>query len=690
MITRAYTGCSRDVTPAGIANLDWMTRCRLNTGYYEMYADQGQLEVPDVVADLVRECDRRGITLFGCLSNWRTEKHLKRELCPSNAADVALIEGQLEQFAARGCHALVFLFDDIVDSTVCHTATCAACKTAFGDLAGVQNAWIRKMAAVAAKHGITRLLACPTPYFRGWEKCCSGKLDGVAYYAKFAQGAEFATVQQYFCPFSPAEVAAAEKAGLRNFVWWQNGCYGLPGISEAVKALGLWGGAPQVAWGWYGAEWKSGEGPLTSAETLADLRSLPDRTKHVWLCAGGDLTFAVWGAYCWNPAQYAPDATERIVIEALLGPGTYEPYAALEREARTWAYRFAGDRHPLAAPGGTTQDTELAALAASATTARQQFNLIRDRTAATRPRPALLPPAPLKATLARLEGDVTLLERALDQGRTGRVGVTVTPFSTNPDGTGVRHQADLTIRGFLDAYALRYAIHEEPTGQFRRCQWHFGAGLGKRAPSYRNWYDAGFLDVEVNGVSLDTCKAEFRVDKDATGHERIVGRWDATPATVTLTFDLTKSGALVIDGAVEPKGAVEKLEVKLWCIPSAGSGDWKDLDRWLATSSREVQHTQSVKLDPATERWCLYYDRTYDVPHDKAEGPCALMFVPAQVSGVAVDLQPYVVGTRLEYPAVTRAFRLAIWDLHGLRNADALNCFRQRTAEFAADLDPAK
>ncbi|NTV04129.1 hypothetical protein HGA89_04320, partial [bacterium] len=74
-----------------------------------------------------------------------------------------------------------------------------------------------------------------------------------------------------FCPFSPPEVAAAETAGLRHYVWWQNGVYTLPALSESVKALGLGGGAPQVAWGWYGADWKSGEGPVTSAQTLADL-----------------------------------------------------------------------------------------------------------------------------------------------------------------------------------------------------------------------------------------------------------------------------------------------------------------------------------------------------------------------------------------------------------------------------------
>lgn len=670
--TRAYTGSPRDVSEGSLATLDWLAWCRLNACYYEIYGDQGQNEVPPVIADLARECDRRGITLYGCVSNWRTELFLKRQLCASRQEDLQLIEGLFTQLAERGCRALIFLFDDLTQESVCHTETCADCKRVFGDLASTQVFWVRKMVEVGKRRKITRFLFCPTPYYRGWEKSYGGKLDGVAYYRRFAEAADLSGVQMYHCPFSAKEVTAVEKAGLRNFVWWQNGVYSLPALSEPLKALGLWGGFPQIAWGWYGTEWKAGRGLVTPPETLKELRTLPLRTRYAWLCNGGDLPWAVWGAYCWNPQEYDPETTERTLVDKLFGEGTYEPYARIEEQSRKWAYRFAGNAQSALGTGDNEPTRILADLETSAEEARQQLALFKERTEGQQSRPAILPEEKVKSYLKQLEGDVALLDRKLEQGKAGRTTVVAPPLSKQAEGQGFRFESKMTVSDFLTSYVLRYAIHEEPEGVYRRCQWHFGSGLGKTAPSYRNWYDAGFIDVEVDGKSLEACKASFTSVKGERGSERLVGRWDGATAMVTLTFDLSKSGALIIDGQVAPKQELHSLRVVLWCIPGAGWGEWKDMDKWLTTPTRDVQHDQRVKLDPAKEDWVLYYDKTYDVPRDKAEGPCAMMFVPSQVSDVEVDLAGYVVTTFLTYPRECRRFRLAVWDLHGMKNEEAV------------------
>ncbi|MBU0611676.1 MAG: hypothetical protein KKI08_27610, partial [Armatimonadetes bacterium] len=71
------------------------------------------------------------------------------------------------------------------------------------------------------------------------------------------------------------------------------------------------------------------------------------------------------------------------------------------------------------------------------------------------------------------------------------------------------------------------------------------------------------------------------------------------------------------------------------------------------------------------ERWLFLADKTYDLPHEKAEGPCAVLFgdpIPA----VQCDNGTYVVQIDGEYPVGTKEFRLAVWDFHGLKNAEGL------------------
>ena len=81
-----------------------------------------------------------------------------------------------------------------------------------------------------------------------------------------------------------------------------------------------------------------------------------------------------------------------------------------------------------------------------------------------------------------------------------------------------------------------------------------------------------------------------------------------------------------------------------------------------------------VKLLP-TERWLFLADRTYDLPHEHAEGPCGVLFgdpLPA----VQCDNGSYVVQVDGEYPMGTRSFRLVVWDFHGLKNTEGLAALR--------------
>jgi hypothetical protein len=276
------------------------------------------------------------------------------------------------------------------------------------------------------------------------------------------------------------------------------------------------------------------------------------------------------------------------------------------------------------------------------------------------------------------------------------------PLTRQPEGQGFSFGSRMRLSSFLGSYTLSYAIHEEPEGTFQPCQWHYGSGLGMPAPSERNWFSVGFIDVEVNGKSLGASKATFSSVKTEQGGEQLVGEWKGTSAAVTLTFNISKSGALVIDGAVEPRTDINSLRVILWCIPSAGSKDFKDMDKWLTTASRDVQPSGRVRLDPEKEDWILFYDKTYDPPHPEADGPCAVMFDPSQVSSVEVDpanpddgavltppagalYTPYVITTLLNSPAECRKFRLVLWDLYAVENAEAVRYFKKWSGKLRAE-----
>lgn len=103
------------------------------------------------------------------------------------------------------------------------------------------------------------------------------------------------------------------------------------------------------------------------------------------------------------------------------------------------------------------------------------------------------------------------------------------------------------------------------------------------------------------------------------------------------------------------------------------------MNKYVATPSGETAHGTPVKLQPG-ERWLFLADRTYDIPHENAEGPCAVLFgdpLPA----VQCDNGSYVVQVDGVYPAETKRFSLVVWDFHGLKNAEGLSALNTIVAK---------
>lgn len=324
MIERGFTGAPRDVSEKSIQMMDCLARCRINACFYHIDGKGGQDSVPPEMREVLEECRKRGIAVYGQVQNWHTNAYLKRPLCPSNEQDVALIRRLFEELAQTGFDGLSFLFDDIggwMPASVTHPRDCPKCREAFPDLGSAHVFWLRLMKEVAQKHGIQKLQMCPTPYEVFWSKAAEGQ----GYYPRFKEATDLSDLMMFFCPFAPEHVAEVEEAGLRNYVWWQNGVYAFS------NRYGVWGGVNRVEWGWYGGD---------SPEIVKSVQTIPERTRRAWVCAGGDVTWAVWGNYAWNPGAYDPAQSELAVAEALFGSGAADLYGEAVSHIRRWANRL--------------------------------------------------------------------------------------------------------------------------------------------------------------------------------------------------------------------------------------------------------------------------------------------------------------------------------------------------------------
>jgi hypothetical protein len=94
------------------------------------------------------------------------------------------------------------------------------------------------------------------------------------------------------------------------------------------------------------------------------------------------------------------------------------------------------------------------------------------------------------------------------------------------------------------------------------------------------------------------------------------------------------------------------------------------MEKFVTTASGTTPHGTPVTLK-AGERWLFLADKTYDLPHEHAEGPCAVLF-GEPVPAVQCDNGAYVVQIDGAYPPGTTRFSLAVWDFHGLKNAEGL------------------
>ncbi|HUT23402.1 MAG TPA: chitobiase/beta-hexosaminidase C-terminal domain-containing protein, partial [Sumerlaeia bacterium] len=306
-----------------VETLDRMARWRLNALGYRQFLPWrpppgGWTEdLPEDFPKAVAECRKRGILYYaGTAQRW-VEDHWRKhpeeyegvKFSTKDERCVALMKRLWDQLGAAGVDGFLLMLDDISQNMPAE------------DLGREHVKWVRMMKEAADRHGVQRLLMCPTHYWKGW------KAD---YYKPFREATDLADVHMIFCPYDAEEIAAATKAGLQHCEWWHNGAWPL-GTGEWTKPAfaGLLGGLVRVEWGWYGEI-------DCPPELLNELRTVPERTLLGWI----NGNWPVWGSYAWNPSWYEPEKSERAMAEAQLGCGAAEPYMAVMNHVRGWAQRL--------------------------------------------------------------------------------------------------------------------------------------------------------------------------------------------------------------------------------------------------------------------------------------------------------------------------------------------------------------
>lgn len=670
MQERGYTGCPRALDEDGLKHLDWFTRWRYNALYWEIYGDQGEDSVPQIVEDLARECRRRGILLYGLISNWRTSKLLGRPLCPCREDDLARVRRYSEELLDRGCQGLIFLFDDIVQEQVDHPQQCELCRAKYPTLAGGQLALLRPMLEVGRQRGITHFLVCPTPYYSGWKK--SYGIDGQAYFREWGAARELQGVGIYHCLVHRDRLQEVFDSGLTNYVYWFNGLYDYFSNAPGNKGpAGTWGGLSDLAYSWYLSRWEGSRGTQPLPGAYDALRELPKLTSSAWLCGGGWFPWALWGAYLWDADRLDATRLRENTIARFCGAQGAAAYLRWEVAVRPALARLVSPdfREYILHPTQTTAQIQAAAQQAAQAAADFEASTTQPRASS-----GDAPEDEMASMATRMRTTAEKLLQEAERLASGRSSIAIGSPTTIrlPDGA-VRNETRAELWRGPFVYTLLYSQTVEADGTKHRSQWHFGSGLGMVGPSLRNWYDAGFFDLVVNGVSLDAYTPVLdTVTQD--GLERLRVRWDTDAGEVAVLLVPTLDGGLELRGAITPRGELQSARIELFAIPSAGWGDWEDMDKAVVTPNGTVGHGTPITLKPG-EKWLFFLDQAYDVPHPEAEGPCAVVFRDPVPAAITTDNGRYVVVTQADLAPGQRQFDLIVYDFHGLTNQEALDYF---------------
>jgi len=667
MKVRAKCGGAHELNEKQLARFDWFARLRLNAIYYEIDGASGQKDVGAYFPKMVKECARRGINLYGCLSQWRTYKFFGKNMNPTIPEHVAYIDNLLEDLSSGGASGLMFLFDDISHAVIEEAASYAKINPELTDLADYQIFWMKRMVRIGRKHGVKSFVMCPTPYHPNLAVGVPDGFDSEGYFRKIGPFCAKNGIRVYHCAVRKSTVEPLLRYGVKDYIWWYNGVRDLRDVAKSSGGKTLpegYYGLPKLEFGNEMAAWIPGKGVALRKDTLATLQQLPQRTREAWLCGSDRLD---WGTYMWRPSRLNLAVNARNGIDAIMGEDSYADYIRWETVVQKWAQRSAQK----VTPGKEFSQSRkaLKGLERDFTSASEAIKRLKAKKDAP-----TISEARKRSALSSMNSQLRALGKMLKDLREARPTAHLTSERKRPgkeDGTRLTRW--ITLANPQVTYACRYVIiQRKKDGTFHRAKWHFGAGLGMKAPSLRNWYDAGFIDVQLDDNSLETTRAEWSEVKTSKGIPAAKGVWKTPWGTVTMLLSATDDKGLRITGHLDKSSKARQMKVILWTLPATGNEE--KMSKKITTALRTESAIQIIELNTRGENNIVFYDKNYDVPKAKATGPCALAFKAGGPDRAKIDITNFIVTIRLDYSS-KKKFDLVIYDYAACTNAEVLDYY---------------
>ncbi|MBT3379385.1 MAG: hypothetical protein HN742_32925 [Lentisphaerae bacterium] len=255
---------------------------------------------------------------------------------------------------------------------------------------------------------------------------------------------------------------------------------------------------------------------------------------------------------------------------------------------------------------------------------------------------------------------------------------------------GERHLVDtFRLANTLTEYEFTYDITmgpETPEGKCFSTQWVYSIGvpsLGMTAPVTCNWYSQGFIDLQIDGESLKDYPATVEPLRRGGPDAACSATWKTAKGTVRLIFLLrADDDRLLVRSEWETATPPSSVSLKMLNYPCYFYGS---KDRWITTATREVQNSQTVELDPATEPWLFCHDK--GTARDHGYGGCAAMAVPEELVSATAEITAYPIWVTFRFRPESGHATVALWDFAETSdNAANIAYLKKSTPTFVDDL----
>ena len=205
-----------------------------------------------------------------------------------------------------------------------------------------------------------------------------------------------------------------------------------------------------------------------------------------------------------------------------------------------------------------------------------------------------------------------------------------------------------------------------------------GEYISMPAPTMCNWYHAGFLFLDLNGVCLGKAPISSMTVSE-TGERGILDMvWHHEMADVRARF-LGSPGSdhLLCEIALDAKRDLTSVKIRLCCYPSFFTHWYKRAGaRRVQTPAELISEGEKATLPPRQGWWAVYYDEVFDIAKGEGAGPCAMMVSPETVQEICIVTSDDAVNTHITCLPSVRNIRLAFWDFKGKTNIEALERVR--------------